>query len=438
MSLLLNLEQIMALAPDASAASAGKGQANCNKWPLLGRSEQAVWGECQGSGKKPYQARVDLNDIAYHCSCPSRKLPCKHVLGLLLLLHNQPADFTETEPPPWVVEWLDKRAQRSQQRKKKASAPQKAADPAAQAKRADTRHARTAAGLQELELWLRDLLRQGLAAARSETSDFWAAPAARMVDAQAPGVARLLRQMATIPATGAGWEERLLLHIGRLYLLLQGFKRLDTLRPATQADIAAVLGWPQSQDELLAGTGIRDHWLVAGQRTEEEDKLRTQLTWLWGSTSHRAALILDFAFGSTPLDKSLVPDTCLDAELVFFPGTYPLRALVKTYHKLQDTPDQKPGYADIAAATDAYAAALAGFPWLERFPMLLKTVMPVYDGETWQVCDQQHLSLPCAPAGAPYWELLARSGGRPLDIFGEWDGTHFWPLNTWETPHQEI
>ena len=59
-----------------------------------------LWGLCAGSGKNPYQTIVDLSGPAYKCSCPSRKFPCKHALGLLLNWANgsvpeesAPADF---------------------------------------------------------------------------------------------------------------------------------------------------------------------------------------------------------------------------------------------------------------------------------------------------------------------------------------------------------
>lgn len=75
-----------------------------------------------------------------------------------------------------------------------------------------------------------------------------------MGDAQAPGVARQLREMASIPHSGAGWQERLLEKLGRLYLLLEGFKRLDTLPSATQADIKTLVGWTHQigQARILA------------------------------------------------------------------------------------------------------------------------------------------------------------------------------------------
>ena len=77
--MLLNLteEQITQLAPDAASVKAGKGLANRTKWVLLEHSDRAIWGHCQGSGKTPYQTVVDTKNIAFKCSCPSRKFPCK-------------------------------------------------------------------------------------------------------------------------------------------------------------------------------------------------------------------------------------------------------------------------------------------------------------------------------------------------------------------------
>jgi hypothetical protein len=110
-------EQIIALAPDAPSARAGRSLATLSKWVTRGRDERALWGECQGSGKEPYRTQIDLAELAFRCSCPSRKFPCKHALGLLLLFASQPAAFAEGERPGWVVEWLEKRGQQAQRRK---------------------------------------------------------------------------------------------------------------------------------------------------------------------------------------------------------------------------------------------------------------------------------------------------------------------------------
>src|SRR5437868_5740491 len=108
---LWTIERILALAPDDSSAKSGRDLAVPRKWSSLGRTEQAAWGECQGSGSKPYQTRIDLSEPAFKCTCPSRKFPCKHALALFLLCENEPSLFAQSEPPGWVAEWLASRAE---------------------------------------------------------------------------------------------------------------------------------------------------------------------------------------------------------------------------------------------------------------------------------------------------------------------------------------
>ena len=124
----LNADQILALAPDAGSAKAGQSLANRRKWLALGRSDRAAWGECQGSAREPYRTQIDLAEPAFRCSCPSRKFPCKHGLGLFLLLASDPAAFDRGAPPAWVAEWLSRRDQSAAQREI-APAPAPVADP---------------------------------------------------------------------------------------------------------------------------------------------------------------------------------------------------------------------------------------------------------------------------------------------------------------------
>jgi hypothetical protein len=72
-SILLTSEQVLALAPDASSASAGKKLGNTRIWQRLGQNSSVLWGECQGSAL--YQVKVDLSTLTTQCSCPSRKFP---------------------------------------------------------------------------------------------------------------------------------------------------------------------------------------------------------------------------------------------------------------------------------------------------------------------------------------------------------------------------
>src|SRR5271157_2988284 len=187
-------ERIEQLAPDASSAQAGLGLAKPARWRTLGQADHVIWGECQGSGSVPYQTQIDLREPAFRCSCPSRKFPCKHALGLFLLYVEQRSALAAGSRPLRVAEWLEARGKKVEQKTQKSRTAgdgetTAVADSAAQAKRAAGREARVAAGLDELKRWLLDLVRQGLASVPGRPYGFWESVAARMVDAQAPGVA---------------------------------------------------------------------------------------------------------------------------------------------------------------------------------------------------------------------------------------------------------
>src|SRR5215207_8775431 len=183
----LSPEQIIALAPDAPSAKAGRALATARKWSALGCDERAAWGECQGGGKDPYRTQIDLTEPAFRCACPSHKFPCKHALGLFLLFAAEGQTFARPGRPAWVAEWLEKRDQQSRRTKKKEAAetPDEAAAPkrektTAKTGRASERLWRVSAGMAELELWLRDLVRRGLADAQARPTNYWEQMAARL------------------------------------------------------------------------------------------------------------------------------------------------------------------------------------------------------------------------------------------------------------------
>lgn len=423
--------QVIELAPDASSEKAGRGLAKAAKWSLLGCSERAVWGEIKGSGKKPYQARIDLSEPAFKCSCPSRKFPCKHSLGLFLVYAEDARAFTEGAPPDWVVDWLDGRDNRAEKKAERAEKKKEAAaDPEAQAKRTAAREKKIAAGLDELEVWLADLLRRGFAGLGAESYSFWDGMAARMVDAQATGLARQVRELGEIVSSGEGWEARLLAAIARLHLVVSGYRRIDGLEPALRDDLRAAVGWTVAKDDLADLPGVADEWTVLGQRVEEEDRLRAQWNWLWGSKSGRPALILNFAAGNQPLDASLMPGTRFQGELVFYPGGLALRALLRDRTGDTEPAAGMPAASGVADALRGYGAALSRAPWLDRWPLAVAGVRPVRRADgVWLLTDEAGAALPIDARFSHVWELLAIGGGEPLDVFGEWSGDSLHPLS---------
>jgi len=214
---------VLALAPDASSLRAAQLLASGRSWPRTGTADDsALWGECLGSAVTPYRTVVDLSGPAYRCSCPSRKFPCKHAVALMLLWSDGTVG-TNGGPPDWAASWLAARSAKASDPKE----PKAPADPAAALRRAEQREARVASGLTELDRWLCDQARQGLAASQRYGYGHWDDIAARMIDAQAAGLAERLRALAAVPHSGPGWDGRLLEEYALLWLLAAAVSFVD-------------------------------------------------------------------------------------------------------------------------------------------------------------------------------------------------------------------
>jgi hypothetical protein len=82
----LTLDTIKRLAPDSKSMSAAKAVADPRKWAALGIDGDGVlWGEYDGSDRYSLYVSSSAPATTSGCSCPSRKRPCKHVIGLLLM-----------------------------------------------------------------------------------------------------------------------------------------------------------------------------------------------------------------------------------------------------------------------------------------------------------------------------------------------------------------
>ncbi|MCC6075895.1 SWIM zinc finger domain-containing protein [Pseudomonas sp. GCM10022188] len=435
-------ELILQQAPDDASAKAAQGLRNVAKWQSLGANELALWGECKGSGSKPYQVQIDLSALAFKCSCPSRKFPCKHGLALALIRAEQSSAFTDAELPVWVGEWLEgrqQRAEKQEQKKATATARKSPEDAALPTKRLE----RMAAGLDELERWLQDQVAQGLAGLLGNEGALERL-AARMIDAQLPGVAYRLRQLAGVPGSGmidgVDWPLRLLGAFGRLQLMIDGFRRFDSLPPDARADLSQALGLPLSKDEVLGqGELCRDEWQVLGQRVEEEERLWLRRVWLLGLNTGRVALVQDFAHGSQRFEQVFLTGSVIAAELAFYPGAHPQRALLTNSPELRERAIEAPP-SPVRVALAELAAALAANPWQPLRPLRVDDGVPERTpdhGWVLRVPGQDaDGAMPLRLDERDGWVLCALAGGRPLRLFGEWhlgvDGCHLRPLTAWQ------
>ncbi|MFF8174014.1 SWIM zinc finger family protein [Streptomyces chartreusis] len=431
-------DQVLALAPDATSRKAGSKLGAAGPWSEAGSAEEGtVWGLCKGSGSKPYQTVIDIADTsgpAYKCSCPSRKFPCKHALGLLLLwAGGDGAVPSAAEPPDWAEQWIKGRRQRAEEKRTagaSGSSPA-SADPEAARRRAERRAVRVTAGATELEQRLSDLLRGGLAGAEQAGYGLWEETAARMVDAQAPGLAARVRELGAIPASGPGWPVRLLEECALLHLLDQGWLRREGLPDGLADTVRSRIGLPASAD----GPPVRDRWLVLAQYDTADVKLTTRRIWLHGADSGRTALLLSYGAAGRAPELTLPVGLALEAELTAYPGAGQLRATLGEQFAPPAPASIRPSGMTTAEATARYGDALRDDPWLDSVPVTLDRVIPAPDGDSWQLADADaDTALPLTPAARSrpgLWRLVALSGGAPVKVFGECGHRGFTPLTAW-------
>mgnify|MGYP000901341420 CR=1 FL=1 len=467
---MLTREKIEALAPDKSSFDAAMKLVKPIGWPTLASDVQKtlIWGECQGSGATPYRVNVALADLGYKCTCPSRKFPCKHVLAILLISIDQPARFAEGEAPDWVRDWLARRRKTPAAPQAKtegdeagpdrlatpeATPPSPPADPAkleAQRRRQrEAREAKIADGLAELDQWLLDQLKAGLADFAQSAVDRCRTAARRLADAQAPGLASMLDQIPgdLLKLRPDDRADFIIEQLGLVHLLAAAYRRQADLPEALRQDIRRAVGWSVKRDEVLedkTAPHSSGRWLITGTRSIlQADALRRIETWLIrldGDDAGRFACLVDFvpaSMGST--GSAFYAGEEIEAEVVYYPSALPLRAVLAQHKSTPANGTRLKQTRSLATALDQWDDVLATQPFVHEWPLAVANaqIVPVQRGFALSdATSGAALPLP-DPQEAAVTPLLGLTG---LDAIGLWNGRTFTlmlaetPIGRWVAP----
>ncbi|HTE27992.1 SWIM zinc finger family protein [Flavitalea sp.] len=430
----LTEEQILTLAPDESSKKSGKDLANISKWITRGASDQALWGECQGSGSKPYQTQVDTGNIAFKCSCPSRKFPCKHGLGLLLLYSRNKNDFPIVDAPAWVADWLSKRTEKQAVQAEKKEKP---VDEAAQSRRQEARLSKVSAGVEELTAWLKDIIRNGFLSIPEKGPAFFENMSRRLIDAQAPGLAALVRTLSETNFYAESWHSGFLDQLLRIYMIVEGFRNSSSIDESLQDDLRTWIGFTQNQDELKEKTGVMDTWLVLGKKVSETDTVTTEKFWLYGTQTNNYALLMQFIVRGQGAQFNLTPGMFVQAELIFFPSTIPQRALIKRQVATTAVTKFKTleNWQQVAESESRLNSIL---PFRSESAFVVSKLKLVKYNQQWWLQDAENALMPLKNEDRYIWKLLSLSGGQSVDmaVIGKED--QFEPLGVWQDDGYKI
>lgn len=413
------------LAPDARSITAALKLARPGPWSDTGCTDTLLWGKCQGSGSTPYQVSVDLTGPSVRCTCPSRKLPCKHGLGLLLLwVDGDGAVAHAPVPSPFVGDRAEQRASRSTSLATPPDA--EPADPVAQARRLDQRLALMTAGATDFETWLADLYRHGLAAARQRPYSYWDDAAARLVDCQLPGLATRVRAIPGRLHGGEDWADQLLTETGRWFTAVRAWQRRDDLSPPDLGNLRAFLGWPVPTDEVRATEPIGDRWVVEGLHRTDDGRLQAQRTWLRADDGGERVVVLDFAAVGAALGVAHVVGSVIEAPVAAYPGSGVRRGLFVEDPEARDSRSRLAAVGPIGPAMLDVASHLAANPFADQFPVGLRVAI-VADDSGAAVVDEDGARLPLAADVDP-WPIVALTGEAIVPVFAELEDGRVRPL----------
>ena len=222
-------------------------------------------GECTGSGKNPYRCSADFiqeDAPVFRCTCPSRQIPCKHVIGLLWA-YMEGIPFTTGAVPEDIREKRENKEKRAVKTKeklentgKKGSGEKTAAWKKSAVKKIDAQ----LTGIQEAEKILRSLVQSGIAATDVKITQHYQTLAKQLDSYFIPGIQNEINDL--LGMTGGGDDpERVYVRAAEKLCQIQTLldksktylaaKKEAPDKPDTESEIEERIGYAWKLEELI-------------------------------------------------------------------------------------------------------------------------------------------------------------------------------------------
>ncbi|GAB5551888.1 MAG: hypothetical protein Sapg2KO_14790 [Saprospiraceae bacterium] len=284
-------------------------------------------------------------------------------------------------------------------------------------------------GVRELEQWILDQAQQGFAQLQKEDTAAFEAIAGRLVDLRLGSIARRIRTLERLRQQ-EDWLPPVRSTLAELYLFTQRFKKIYQLEPLQRLDLLQEGGVNLPKKDILTSEpAIQDYWLILGVEIGAEEKIRYRRTWLWGESQQKAALILDFAWGSEPFPGHYTVGAAIEAKVIYYPAAVPIRALIEAPQEINRPFTKLEGTTSMSAFSLTYAQVLQRAPGTISYPVLLQNMIPFHQEGQFYLSDTDHYYRPLEVASMQAWRLIALSGGEPISLFATWNGSQFKPLS---------
>jgi len=229
---------------------------------------------------------------------------------------DEPEAVPELEAPEWIDKWLAKRASITKRKRPFKTTAEGEEPSAEQLKTAREATGSGETGLEQLDLWLSDLVRNGLGSIGQKSDRIWQDEAAQW---------SMPRPLAWHHAYVVWQRSPMHLPIGLNDSWLSSVNCNCSLKHSATSNSSIqhykrdrqMIGWSRKEaDVSQLGERVRDRWLFLGQREESIDQGYTQRTWLQGHTTRRIAMLNQFRTAQQSFPKAYPIGREADATLV--------------------------------------------------------------------------------------------------------------------------
>jgi len=369
---------------------------------------------------------------------------------------EDPGPFADGTVPQWVTDWLGRRrkpsgratqnksgdknstkagknltAARSAESEKKPDPKTQARRKAAAVKRGRATRESISGGLEELQQWLDDQIRGGLATFLNDPTSRCRTISARLVDAKAQAMAGRLDELPAkiLQMPSEARFDALLQELGRIVLICRAWKANQS-----DAELTRLVGNSETRESVLEledAPRVASTWEVVGEQvTTRRDGLVSHATWLLNlKQGHEFALLLDFFPASLGRrDSTFVIGEQFHAEVVYYPARQPLRAVIAERKAAED--GEKAWPSTTSEPLQIYRETLQQAPWISHWPLLLPRGRIAHSGaDFWWQASATSVALPIANgpaehiAGLPMHQAIALWDGMMLTLLSaqtEW------------------
>ncbi|MGB1216668.1 MAG: hypothetical protein ACPG5P_02260, partial [Saprospiraceae bacterium] len=225
------------------------------------------------------------------------------------------------------------------------------------------------------------------------------------------------------------WPEKVLKALSDLHLLSKGFQQREKLPSELQEELLRILGINTSKAQLLEQQGEMDNWMVVGQfEGTNIDNAAVRRTWFKGQETGRFALILEYDYQGAGFPTHWALGRIFKGEMIFYPSVFPLRATERNTHLTEEIVENLQGISKMEDFLQQYSDALQQNPWIVDYPVTFSEVVPQFiDGQLY-LTDTNNHAIPSLDLYNNGWKMVALSGGKAIEVFGEWTGKEFHPL----------